>query len=93
MHNELKCIFIHWALQFQLSRSCFILLVDLWGLVVSRVLWLLLRGVDADLILRLWAQRIAPELTRDAEGNELPVPRYCEPYAIAVLVVGQKLLY
>ena len=34
-----------------------------------------LRGVDSDLILRLWAQRIAPELTRDEEGNELPVPK------------------
>lgn len=35
------------------------------------------RGVDADLILRLWAQRIASELTQDEDGNELPVPRFC----------------
>ncbi len=40
------------------------------------------RGVDSDLILRLWAQRIAPELTRDEEGNELPVPRYCRPQTV-----------
>ena len=33
------------------------------------------RGVDSDLILKLWAQRIAPELTVDEDGNDLPVPK------------------
>ena len=56
--------------------------------VVTRRIRVLCRGVDADLILRLWAQRIAPELTRDEEGNELPVPKYirCCRHCIAVLL-------
>lgn len=33
------------------------------------------RGVDPDLLLRLWTQRIAPELTRDEDGKLLPLPR------------------